>query len=176
MPVETSSGLLIPDNALDATGEYLSPAEAARHCVEAAWFRKLLKSVDPRLDLIFVKPGSKVFEHSPRFYITRRSENAHDQYWVIQDREGNYCVPTQEHFDRFQSGDAAKRPSLWKEYEANREARVERARKHKEELRREFREKLTERLDHIYDPARVLITGSHKQKLEGSKDAGLGQG
>lgn len=161
------SGLIIPPNILDATEEFdtVSPREAARHGYEAIWFREELKSLDPSLDLIFVKPGSRVFPESPRFYITKYREHTNDAFWVIQDENGNYCPPDQRHLDRFMQGDTHRNPRLRDEYQKTREMRKRRAAKRKAELLDQFEEMLLERLDFVFDGPGLHVTGAHKEKL-----------
>lgn len=159
--------LLIPDNVLEATGDYVSPEKAAQHSAESVWFREELKRVDEMLDLIFVKPGSKVFPISPRFYITRRSHHLPDQWWVIQDDDGTYCPPDMRHLNRFLEGDMSRNPRILEKMRKQRGEREERARRRKQELLDEFSEKLLERLDFEFGGRGVLIDANAKAKLGG---------
>jgi hypothetical protein len=159
------SELLLPDDVLQATDQYVPAEQVARDFAESRWFRDLLQGVDSRLDLIFVKPGAPSFEHSCRFYIIRRNEMAQPSYWVIQGEQGEYCEPQERHFRRFMQGDSATNPNLWREFMMVREARIARARRNAEELRREVREKLKERLDFVYDGPGLLVPGRYKEQL-----------
>ena len=157
--------LLLPDDALQATDQYVPPERVARDSAEARWFIDLLQGVDPRLTLIFVKPGAPSFEHSCRFYIVRWNENAQPSYWVIQDEHGGYCEPQERHFRRFMQGDSATNPHLWRDFMMVRDTRIRNAQKAAEELRREVREKLAERLDFVFDGPGLLVPGNYKDKL-----------
>jgi hypothetical protein len=159
------SELLLPDDALQATEQYVDAELVARDFAEARWFRDLLQGVDPRLALIFVKPGAVSFEHPGRFYIIRRNEQAQPSYWVIQDERGRYCEPQERHFRRFMQGDAATNPNLWRDFLMVRETRIRKAREAGEELRREIREKLKERLDFVFDGPGILVPSSYKDQL-----------
>lgn len=161
------SGLLIPDNVSDSTEQFetVTPKMAARHSYESVWFREELKALDERLDLIFVKPGSTTFPDSPRFYILRVSEELPDQWWVIQDENGEYCKPTEAHLKRFVEGDATRNPDRREQWVKTRTDREARARKRKQELLDEFEEKLLERLDFEFDGKGLFVTGDMKEKV-----------
>lgn len=159
------SELVLPDNVLQATEQYVPPEQVARDFQESRWFRDLLQSVDRRLDLIFVKPGAEAFEHDCRFYIIRRNEQTVPSFWVIQDEQGQYCEPQERHFRRFMQGDSATNPDLWRDFLMVREARLAKGRKAAEELRREIREKLAERLDYVFDGPGLFVPGSYKDQL-----------
>lgn len=170
---QASNGLMIPENVLEATGEYVSPEQAAQDSYEALAIREELRRVDPRLDVIFVKPGSEAFPISPRWYFVRRNEQTVDSYWVIQDENENYSPPTFKHVEWLRRFDTAARGrAVWDEFEKARKEREARAEKRRQELRREFREKLLERLDFIFDGPSVQITAEHKEKLNGEADEG----
>lgn len=162
----SSSGLLVPENVLDATEEYLTPQQAAIDTAESKWFHDALKARDSRLSLIFVKPGSVVFPYSPMWYIVRRNDNAPQSFWAIHDGEYGYCRPTQRHLDAFFSTDAAARPDLRDQIVKQRHRELEAKEKARQEKHREFREKLTERLAHEFD-ASVPVTGKMKKAFKG---------
>jgi hypothetical protein len=165
----TQSGLILPDDPLDATQEYESPERVARDGFENQWFRRELKSIDANLDLIFVKPGAKSFPHDCRYYIIRNNPDGSSAHWVIQSADGGYSPPTWAHLMKFQQGDSAKHPRLWEEFQKNAEKRKKAAEKERQELSREFQEKLLERLNYEFDGAGILIDAAAKQKVhEGS--------
>lgn len=141
--------LWTPQSELEATAEY----EVERIKGRMSWFLGELKKLDSRLGLIYIKPGSTVFPKSPRWAITRKNELTLPSYWIIEDENGNFCEPDQRHLDRMHQMDAAKSKTSAAQILEDERRRVDaEKRAAKEETSREFREKLLDRLNHIYDP------------------------
>ena len=161
--------LIVPENITDATGQWTPAQEVGIDAMASLEWRKLLKEVDPRLDLIYAKPNAVAFPIPDRWYIIRRNEAAPVAFWVVQDENGTYCPFSQAHFDRFRQGDTATNPDLWKKMAGAAMARKERAQRAMDEKRAEFRERLLERLDHNHETT-VAITPAMAMKLR-SPDA-----
>src|SRR4051812_31475216 len=94
--------LVIPENFFDARQEYELVRKTEHDVAVALDFRRLLKQVDARLDLMFVKAGTRVFPKGERYYITRRNEGVQPSFWLVEDEHGEFCVPDQRHLDRLQ--------------------------------------------------------------------------
>lgn len=144
------------DEATDGAFADLAVAQA---------FNKLLKAIDPCLKLAWVPENAASFENPGRWHIVR--ENPHNPefntYWVVQTPDGRYCEPQEMHLERLKAMDtfAGKRMDL--EIANARSERKKRAAQRMEDARREFRETLAERLDHIYD-ARIAISPAMKDR------------
>jgi len=162
---QRDSGLYAPGTVNEANEEW---TEAQESSSKAIAFRRLLKEVDPRLDLLWVKENAEFFPIACRWYIVRWNENVDASYWVIQTDDGEYSDPEMEHFNRLRQNDTAN-VDVWEEYQKARVSREKSSANRLEELRREFREKLTERLDHIYN-ASVPITNKPKS-MQSNKSA-----
>jgi hypothetical protein len=121
-------------------------------------YRAMLKAVDPQLDIIWVKPKAKNFADPGRWHVVRWHSNPElTAYWVIQNEDGSYCEPQQRHFDRLMAMDSWCR-HRYSDITRARSQEAERKRKRLEETRREFREKLDERLDHVLN-GRIAVPG-----------------
>jgi len=158
------SELILPENVTDATEQYRAEQDVAL----AVAFERELKKYDPRLSLIWVKENSTVFPRSPRWCIVRRNEKTVDSYWLIETEDDEYSEPTPKHFERLISIDTwgpnhAFRDNLKKDRERKEAAALYR----KEEKRREFREKLNERLGHVYD---TQVSVPNPEAREARKD------
>lgn len=141
--------LLLPDHAVDEF-DPKPDIEVARA------FDRLLQSLDDKLRCFWVKPDAKSFENPGRWHIARLHSNPElNAYWVVQNEDGSYCEPQQRHLDRLKAMDSHTRNVLEDIHKLRRTRDIER---HKAfmERRREFREKLEERLDHIYN-ARISV-------------------
>lgn len=160
--------LLVPDNITEATGTYVTPEQAAQDSVVATEFRKLLKSVDPRLDIVFVPPlppdEPTPWPKSGRFYIIRRNPLTNDSFWMVEDAEGNYSAPTMAHFRALQARDTHAHPDVWKQISRANDKRIKDAESRMEAKRAEFREKLLERFD-FNDRSFMAVSGEMKAKL-----------
>ena len=151
-----------PESELEATAEY----EAGRIADRCRWFVRELKSRDPRLGLIYIKSGSTTFPKSPRWAIVRDNELINPSYWMIEDEHGEFCEPQQRHLDRLDEMDASKKTvGPGEELARAREAKQREKLGRKNEKRREFREKLLDRLNHLYD-ARVSVPRDIKEKVD----------
>jgi hypothetical protein len=157
--------LLVPQNILDATNEYSSAEYELDQVMD---FRKYLKQIDSRLDVIWVKPGAKVFPKGNRWYIIRRNETVMPSFWLVEDEHENYCVPDERHLNKLREYDTAAHPDVWKKFQRAHTERKLRAEKAIEAKREEFRTKLAERLDHVFD-ANILVTPAMKDQIEGVK-------
>lgn len=136
----------IPLDVLSATDEYV----VAEKLASAVMFRRRLKEIDSRLDLIFVHERSIVFPDSPRYYIIRRNDVGPTAYWVIQTPDGEYCEPGEEHIQALQRKDAASRNLADELRRAHEKAELEKQ-KAKVARSEQFREALNERLSHVLD-------------------------
>jgi len=160
------SDLILPENVLDATEEYVA-ADAAHDVGMAIAFQAELKKRDSRLTLIFVKEGAETFPKSPRWYVVRRNEETVDTYWVIEDEHGEYSEPRPIHLERLDQLDTTTggRDPLRELAEKHMRKKLE-SEKKKADKSAEFRETLGERLDHVYD-GRIAVPGEKKPAKEG---------
>lgn len=141
--------------------------DAAREIAEVHLFREWLHELDVRLDILYAKPGAKLLDGG-YWYIYRRNEAAVPTYWKVSDADGRPCVPDRRHIEMLERIDGSRHPRIYQEYRQ----RQDRARRAKEETaedrHREFREKLDEKLKHIYEAdARIFLPGYVKDKLAG---------
>jgi hypothetical protein len=143
------SSLLLPDQHVDEFDPQ-PDIEIARA------FDRLLRQIDDRLRCFWVKTDATSFEHPGRWHIARLHPNPElCAYWVIQHDDGSYCEPQERHLERLKAMDSHTRNVL----EGMRQRRRDRdaaRRKAFDETRREFREKLLDRLDHLYN-ARISV-------------------
>jgi hypothetical protein len=154
-------GLWVPD---EVRAEYAVAEESDRHWELAVEFRKVLKAVDERLDIIWVKQGATNFPVAGRWYVTRRSDEGHSCFWVIQTADGKYCPPSQQHLERLQAMDSHAHPDVWNRLRRARQEEQRAAQKRKAETRREFREKLLERLD-FNNRVQIPVSTADKDKI-----------
>ncbi len=140
----------LSDNVLDHTGEY-SDAEAVMDTVTAAKFRKRLRELDPRFDVVYFGPEATAVEIPNRFYIVRTNELTVPTYYVVQDEKGEFCVPDQRHIDKLMEGDLWSRLDVADELRKARDAKEKAKEKKKAAKSEEFQETLLERLGHVYD-------------------------
>lgn len=154
--------LLVPDNPLLAGDEY-----EAEHDVAAALdFRRFLKQIDERLDLIFVKKGAKAFPKGERWYIVRHNEGAPPSYWLIEDENDQFCLPDHRHLARLQEYDTAAHRDVWRKFTQRRLDKQLRHDKKMDAKSEEFRTKLGERLGFEFD-AQIAVTSGMKDALAG---------
>lgn len=159
--------LLLPPNITDATETFVPAEQAAQDGMVAAEFRKLLKQLDPRLDIVFVFPTT---EPSPwpvtgRFYMIRHNELTDDSFWMVQDEMGGYSAPTMQHFHALCAHDSHAHPDVWKKVLKGNDKRVKDAESRMEAKRAEFREKLLERLEFNYS-SQLAVTERIKKQME----------
>ncbi len=155
-------GLWLPEECR----EEIEPHDEAEHDVDvASAFRKRLKGVDARLDLMFVKRGAKNFPVGGRWYITRQGDHGRAQsFWVIQTDQEGYCAPTEQHFQALMARDSWGHPDVWQRMRRQ-QADEKRAIKSAGEAKHtEFREKLEERLAHNHG-SHVAVSAEDKEKL-----------
>lgn len=158
-----SDGIAVPDDYLDATDEY-NEADAIDQCVD---FRRWLKEVDSRFDLVYVKVGAKSWPKDNRWYIVRRNDNGLPaNIWVVEDEQGDYCEPNERHAARLREMDAAAHPRLWDDIQKRRAKKALDVELRHEATRDEFRTKLGERLDSIFGSS-VAITEKMKDSFSG---------
>ena len=153
----------VPDDLLDASEEWDEGA-AIDQCVD---FRRWLKSLDARFDLIYVKAGAKHWPKDNRWYIVRRSDDGSPaNYWVVEDENDGYCEPDERHATRLREMDAAAHPRLWDEIQKRKAKKKLDAELRHEATREEFRSKLGERLDSIFGSS-IAVTGKMKDSFAG---------
>lgn len=155
-------GLWVPDE----TREEFAIAEHAEGDVDIALaFRRKLKDVDSRLDLIWVKSNATSFPVTRRWYITRKTnEGKYSAFWIVQTDTGKYCPPTDQHFEALMARDSWAHPDVWNRLRRTRQTEQRQAAGRREEQRREFREKLLEQLDFNHR-VQTAITPADKAKL-----------
>lgn len=149
---------LLPGHAVD---EF----DPAPDIAVAKAFDDLLQTLDSRLRCIWVKPDAESFPVGGRWYIARFHSNPElSAYWVIQGDNGEYCEPQMRHFERLQAMDTWTGRRTYQDFVDARSAKKKAQAKQFEEKRREFREKLDERLRHIND-ARISVPSLPKPML-----------
>jgi hypothetical protein len=136
--------LLIPGHAAE---EF----DATHDIAVARAFDEMLKTLDPRLRCFWVKADSVNFENPGRWHVGFFHSNPELRtYFVVQDPDGSYCEPSERHFEELKRRDSWTR-NAYSDIERARAQRKGRAVRAFEEKRREFREKLLDRLGHIHD-------------------------
>jgi hypothetical protein len=141
---------------LNIAGYNREEFEAGPDILVAAAFREHLKAIDPQLDCIWVKPNARNFPNPGRWHIVRWHSNPElTCYWVVQDEKGDYCEPGEFHLQRLMAIDSRTQDRM-RQIQDARNSRATKRRARVEETRREFREKLMDRLDHLAN-ARVHI-------------------
>lgn len=124
--------------------------EAAYEVSGAILFRQMLKEYDEDLELYRVKEQSTHPDLTPGYWFIFRKPNYNvgraPGLWRINEPDGSYCEPRLEHFERLKEKDAWARPGLYQAYRARQDERARQGEKRNEELHREFREKLDERV------------------------------
>lgn len=173
------SQLVLPENVLDATGSYVDPEQAAQDTLVMLEWNRLIKDLDPRLSFHFVPPQDPtkptMWPKDQRWYLVRRNELVADSFWVVEDEQGEYCTFSRKHYDKFREMDTHRSPHVWREFRKREEARLAAVEKRTQEKRREFREKLLERLE-FNDTTTIAVTPEMKERLAGGRkggDAGL---
>jgi hypothetical protein len=153
-------GLWMPERVEQAREQQ----EGVEGVAAALAFRRRLKELDSRLDLFYSKPTATAFKPH-RWIITRRNDLVPDSYWLVEGEDGEYCEPSDKHFQRLQEYDTQAHADVWKRMEREQKRRRESGEKKHEEKRREFREKLLERLDHEFETT-VPVTSADKAALD----------
>ena len=148
----------------EQTGEQLD-YEAVREMGQARLFQAMLKERDVRLDLLWAKPGAKLLDGG-YWYIIRRNEGAPASYWKVEDEDGKPCAPGDRHLAELDRIDAAKHPDAYRQYRKRQDALRAAGEKTSDEMHREFREKLEERLASVYD-TRIAVTAAMKARADG---------
>jgi hypothetical protein len=168
---QTNAGIYLPSDGIDVPADYLDATEeydegaAIDQCID---FRRWLKGLDARFDLVYVKIGARSWPKDNRWYIVRRSDSGLPaNIWVVEDEQGDYCEPDERHARRLQEMDTAAHPRLWSEIQKRKEQRKIRSALRHEATREEFRTKLGERLDHIFD-GRISVDERMKSLLSGA--------
>jgi hypothetical protein len=161
--VEVIGGdLVVPDNPLLAEDEY----DAGHDVAVVLDFRRLLKQIDARLDIIWVKAGARVFPKGERWYIVRHNEGVAPSYWMVEDEHGGFCVPDLRHLERLQEYDTAAHRDVWRKFTQRRLDKQLRHDKRMDDKSEEFRTRLGERLAFEFD-AQVAVTSGMKDALAG---------
>jgi hypothetical protein len=132
-----------------------------------------LHDIDHRLQLRFAKPGARLLDEGYWYFIRFNDAGVAPSYWKLTEKGGlddehgpGYSHPEWAHIESLQKRDTWRHPHVWREYEKRRaNARRDRE-KHSEELHREFREKLLDRLNHIYG-VQIAVTGAMKARADG---------
>lgn len=146
--------------------EYTPAAQGDADVQKALEFRGLLKQVDDRLDIIWVKPYAPSFPIGGRWYIIRQGTlGAAWSFWIIQSPSGEYAAPEESDLDELRERDAAAHPDVWRRMLKARADEERRREKAKDELHREFREKLDERIRHNHD-TQVAVTEEFKDQID----------
>ena len=162
-----NSSLVIPGMAADEI-DY----DAAQDMAVAAMFRLMLKDYDNQLDLVFARPGAEFLKGGYWHIVRRNPEPYPASFWEISEPDGSYCAPREEHFRRLQEMDAATNPTFYEDYRKRRAAAVAAGEKLEEEKHREFREKLLDRMNHLYRP-QVHISGAMKDAIARTTQKGV---
>jgi hypothetical protein len=151
-------------------GHYADEFDPNPDIAVARAFDRLLKALDDKLFCFWVKADAVNFENPGRWHVGRLHSNPElNTYWVIQNADGSYCEPQERHLLELKRMDTHSRNVL-ADVEQARSTRQLAKRKEFEETRREFREKLAERLDSLYD-AHVSVP-----RIPGAEVAHVGGG
>lgn len=141
---------LLPGHAVD---EF----DPAPDITVAKAFDDLLQTLDKRLRCIWVRENATSFANPGRWHIARFHSNPElSAYWLIQNEDGSYCEPQMRHFERLQAMDTWTGRRTYQDFVDARSAKKRKQAQAFEEKRREFREKLDERLRHIQN-ARISV-------------------
>lgn len=156
--------LILPGHVVD---EYEGGIE---HDIAVAQsFNKLLRALDPQLRLFWVKPDATSFTDPGRWHIARVHEHNPElnTYFVIHDGTPakGYAAPSDKDIEALKAIDVSTGQRTYSQIEGARTAKQKAREKAFEEKRRQFRETLTERISHLYDP-KVSITGAMKDKID----------
>jgi hypothetical protein len=149
----------LPNTYLEAES-----SQAEEEILEMVDFRKRLKQVDERLDIALAK-GPPWPEPWPRWYIIRKDPHGRVWYWVVQDEEGDYCVPHEGHVQALMRMDGERNPEVWEKARNRHEERRKAAEKARAAKSEEFRDKLTERLHHDLD-VKIATDGGAAEAAE----------
>ncbi len=151
------SELAAPELVLsDRTSEQID-YQAAHEVASVMGFRVALQEIDPRLDVVFAKPGAKVLDGG-YWYIVRFNDNAPPSFWKVSDEHDAPCAPDERHLRRMHEIDTTRNGG-YQRFERIREQAARAEQKQREEQHREFREKLDERLGHLYG-SRIVVPSS----------------
>ncbi len=153
--------LLLPGHRVDEM------TDGIEHDVAVAQrFGELLRALDDRLRLFWVKPDATSFSDPGRWHIAwvHPHNPELNTYFVVKGENGEYAPPTDSDIEALQRIDTYSGRRSYQQIANARTRKQEAKDKAFEEKRREFRETLTDRLAHLYDP-RVAITGAMKDKL-----------
>lgn len=142
--------LLIP---ADVAADLERDAWAERVSEHARVFNPMLKAVDERLSLVYVKESCQASGLRPgRFHVRLRNERGADLYMPVETEDGGFREPASDIIYRLQRCDL-QNPAVHREFRAAHERREEDARRD-EARRREARvEELAGRLKAYDVPA-----------------------
>lgn len=126
--------------------------DAARGIGHAALFRLDLKAIDDRLDIVWARPGAEALEGGYWYIVRRNPRPMHDTYWKVCTPDGGYADPGIEHLEALRARDQHRHGSMYAAHRRREEERERQGKKRLAETSREFREKLEERLDHLFTP------------------------
>jgi hypothetical protein len=125
-----------------------------QHASEVARaFDRLLKHIDDKLFCFWVRVDAVAFDNPGRWHIGRLHSNPElNTYWVIQTPDGGYREPAETDLEWLREHDSHTRNVLAAIRDRRKLRDAVKARDF-EETRREFREKLTERLAYNHGSA-----------------------
>jgi hypothetical protein len=144
----------IAPSELDHTAEWSKLEEGAQDVAAAVWLRKELKRMDPLLDVIWAKRSAKALPYPERWYIVRWNELTVPAFWLItsDDPSRPYATPGPQHLEMMQRNDLHRRGvSVMEDLRRANDEKAKAKVKAKELRSEEFREKLLEKLNHVYD-------------------------
>lgn len=155
----------LSDNFLDHTEQWTT--ERVDETARAMAFRNLLRQMDSRLDLIYVKEGATILEGG-FYYIVRHNDIGIKSHWQVHDGSGKPCVPDSRHLEMMKRNDLTN-VDVVKELEDARARKEAQKQKKKEARSEKFRELLLEKIAHIHD-AQVAVPNpeaeaSRRQRL-----------
>lgn len=155
MEINDRSALNAPELVLsDRTSEQID-YDAAGEVAHARLFLVGLKEIDPRLDLVYAKPNSTLLQGG-YWYIVRRNDDAPPAFWVVQNDDGSPCAPDERHLQRMHEMDTARNGG-YEAFNRGRDEAKKKAERERVETHREFREKLDEKLAHLYGSKSVYL-------------------
>lgn len=135
---------------------------------------ELLLSLETEYPLrcFWVKPDAKSFDYPGRWHIGYFHANPElRQYFAITNPDGSYTEPGIQHFEAILARDTFTGQMSYDKIQATREGKAKALATRKADLRREFREKLDERLRFINNVQ--IAVPSKPQAIAVEKDTAL---
>lgn len=140
--------LWLPENE---HSEDLAVGRALDHLDKAVEFRRALKALDERLDVVWAKKGARMVPQDERWYIIRRSDSGIGGMWCICAPDGGYADPGPEHIAALERQNPERTGNVAKRVRDGRAQREAMRAREKQERSERFQEGLLDRLDHIHD-------------------------